>query len=487
MRGDSRNVTAGIRRFLPRLFRSVALERSILRKNIPDSEEKMKRFEYILLVFLTIFFIDSGITRAYEPSIQWQKTFGGSGDDEGLSVQQTTDGGFIITGYNDPFETGDEHLYLVKTDPNGDSEWDNNFYYYFDQGRGNCVRQTTDGGYIIAGNDLAYAILLKTDPNGNYQWSSYFVGGFLDDISEGYSVEQTTDGGYIITGYTGQFGPYGGSANVFLAKTDPNGDREWDKTFGSSSSAGYSVEQTTDGGYIVAGEDGGMLFLVKTEPNGNSEWDKGFGCSSNAEGDSVQQTTDGGYIAVGHFYDFFGSQHEDAYLIKTDPNGDSEWEKTLGGTGYEEGYSVQQTTDGGYIVAGSHLAAPPSNPIHYDVYLVKTDADGNSQWEMTIGGSSDDIAYSIQQTTDGGYIIAGETESYGAGGSDVYLIKLSPEVCNYVLSGDYNDDCEVNFYDFAIMAMSWLIESDFSDLSEITTSWLINCNADPTNPACIPK
>jgi len=439
----------------------------------------MKRFEHFLIIVLVVLFLDSVVVLAYEPAVQWQKTFGGSGNDGGLSVQQTTDGGFIITGYKYPLEEGEEDVYLIKVDPNGDLLWENNFGYY--SARGNCVQQTTDGGYIITG-DAGYTILKKTDPNGNSQWSNGF---FYDPhgFSGGTSVEQTTDGGYIITGYKGYFESYS-PCNAFLIKTDPNGDSEWDKIFGSYFySWCESVHQTTDGGYIVAGVNESDVYLVKTDPDGNSEWEKTFGGSNTDEDYSVQQTTDGGYIVAG-YTTLTPPQRKDVYLIKTDPNGDSQWEKTFGGTVYDEGHSVQQTADGGYIVAGYTSSFGAGND---DVYLIKTDSAGNLVWQKTLGGSNDDKGYSIQQTSDGGYIIAGETESYGAGGSDVYLIKLSSEVCQYVLLGDLNDDCKVDFYDFAIMALNWLIDFNFSDLDIMVEKWLIDCNIDPTNPACIPK
>jgi len=190
---------------------------------------------------------------------------------------------------------------------------------------------------------------------------------------------------------------------------------------------GYSVEQTQDGGYIIAGytysfgagEEDADVYLIKTDAYGNVEWTKTYGGSSYDYGNSVQQTQDGGFIIAGATYSF-GAGGCDVYLIKTDAYGNVEWTNTYGGSDYDGGYSVQQTKDGGYIIAGYTCSFGASG---CDVYLIKTNANGNVEWTKTYGGSDLDKGYSVQQTQDGGFIIAGYTYSFGAGGADVYLIK----------------------------------------------------------------
>ena len=209
-------------------------------------------------------------------------------------------------------------------------------------------------------------------------------------------------------------------------KTDANGDSLWTKTFGGTETdAGNSVQQTTDGGYIVTGTTSFGVFcdvyLIKTDGNGDSLWTKTFGGTHHDKGHSVQQTTDGGYIITGETWWSSSNGYRDVYLIKTDGNGDSLWTKIFGGTGIDVGNSVQQTTDGGYIITGETESFGNGGQ---DVYLIKTDGNGDSLWTKTFGGTSNDYAYSVQQTTDGGYIITGRTNSFGnGGGADVYLIK----------------------------------------------------------------
>jgi PGF-CTERM protein len=200
-------------------------------------------------------------------------------------------------------------------------------------------------------------------------------------------------------------------------KFDKNGKQTWSKTFGENDGVWLcfcSVQQTTDGGYILAGPS--RTNLVKTDAKGNEQWSKALGESSVPN--SVQQTTDGGYILTGKMG--YG-MNAAAFLIKTDGDGNQQWVKTFGDEQGSWAWSVQQTFDGGYVFAGI-IAAEETDDI--DLWVVKTDSDGNMLWDRTFGGTDADWAWSVQQTSDGGYIVAGKTESYGSGGDDVWLIKL---------------------------------------------------------------
>jgi hypothetical protein len=354
----------------------------------------------------------------------WIKTLGGSDNDDGISVDVTLDGGYIIAGYTNSFGAGGNDVYLIKTDVNGDTILTKTFGGSSDD-YGWSVQTTTDGGYIIGGHTRSYGAgyddvyLVKTDANGDTNWTKTF-----GDTGNNYggSVQQTSDGGYIIIGSTEASGPVG-NYDVYLIKTDANGNQQWSKTYGNSAwDAGSSVQQTTDGGYIITGSTNSFgagsydVYLIKTDANGNQTWFKTFGGSGEDRGSSGQQTLDGGYIITG-FTKSYGAGNSDVYLIKTDANGEHIWSVTFGEINDDVGSSVQQTTDGGYIITGWIN----NGANDYDVYLVKTDANGDKLWEKRFGGSSNDGANSIKRHYEN-YIITGHT-NYGTGNSDVYLIK----------------------------------------------------------------
>ncbi len=353
------------------------------------------------------------------------KTYGGAYWDVAFSVQQTSDGGYIVAGETNSFSASYySDVFLVKTDANGNISWAKT-YRGTDWDVAFSVQQTSDGGYIVVGYTESFGagngdiFLIKTDANGNIQWAKTY-GGIDDDTA--FSVHQTSDGGYIVAGWTTSFGA--GGRDVFLVKTDANGNIQWAKTYGGTSGdLAYSVQQTSDGGYIVAGTTwsfgagGDDIFLIKTDASGNIQWAKTYGGTGYEEASSVQQTSDGGYIVAGYTGSFgFG----DILLIKTDANGNIIWAKTYGGIDHEEASSVHQTSDGGYIVAG-YTGSFGAGAV--DIFLIKTDANGNLIWAKTYGGISDDMAPSVQHTSDGGYIVGGFTGSFGAGSADILLIK----------------------------------------------------------------
>ena len=382
------------------------------------------------------------------PQEEWNRTYGGSSDDVGTYGQQTKDGGYIITGYTSsygadaPFSwlikvqhRGD--LSLIKTDADGQKEWDRT-YGGLGKDLGFFVQQTKDEGYIIVGGKKSFWIIgsydlwiIKTDAKGNVLWDRTF-GGSGEDL--GFSVQQTNDDGYIIAGYTS----FTNGKKAWIIKIDSQGNKQLDMATGRADSEAASIGLTKDGGYIITGytpssgsgkED---VWLIKTNSKLHWDWLKTFGGPNRDLGLSVQETEDGGYIIAG-LTESFGAGKGDVWLIKTDPKGDREWDRTFGGSNFDSGASVQQTRDGGYIVTGYNTTTIDnvgsySRLFNSDnigrVWLIKTDSEGIELWNETFGGTRNDWGNSVQETRDGGYIITGVTESYGAGKEDVWLIKV---------------------------------------------------------------
>ncbi len=383
---------------------------------------------YIIQYLVFLFFLAPNLWA--QPDIIWSRTFGSSSLDHCYAVRQTEDNGFILAGVNSSSSANGADFWLVKTDENGNMLWENTFggtaneYAY-------SVSQTFDGGYVLTGFTESFGAggrdiwLVKTDEAGNLLWSKT-IG--LTGWDEGRAVIQTDDHGFIVSGsFTSYFT---GTVDVFLAKFDLSGEILWIRFFGDSGTeAGLSVQQTSEGGFVIAGFTSSWgagsddLYLIKTDSQGYTEWDQTFGGSYADLGRSVQQTTDGCYVITG-YTSSVEPGNKDVWLIKTDEEGNLQWSRTYGGTKVDEGTYVQQTYGGGYVVSattGSYGAGS------HDLWIIKSDPSGNLQWDMTFGGSDWDRGHFVEQTSDGGYIAAGDTRSFGAGSSDAMLVRFAPE------------------------------------------------------------
>jgi hypothetical protein len=373
----------------------------------------------------------------------WTRTYGGSESDGCYSVQETSDGGYIVAGQTWSFGAGLYDFYLLKTDSEGDTLWTRT-YGGSSHDLDRSVQQTSDGGYIIGGSTNSFGAgdfdvyLVRTDFCGDALWTRTYGGS---DSDYGWCVRQTSDGGFIIAAETYSFGA--GMSDLYLLKTDSEGDTLWTRSYGGIFwDRGNSVQQTTDGGYIITGETYSFdapypdVYLLKTDSSGDTLWTRTYGGGSWDWGESVQQTSDGGYIIAG-YTESFGAGLWDIYLLRTDDCGDTLWTRTYGGSRGDYGYSVQQTSDGGYVIAGWTESFGAGAE---DVYLVKTDSEGDTLWTRTYGGWGSDGSWSVQKTSDGGFILAGLTTSFGAGSDDAYLLKVAggefPEVSIEIIPDD---------------------------------------------------
>lgn len=345
-----------------------------------------------------VFVITAGVILAVPSSLNaWHQTYGGADYDEGQAVCVNTSGGYVATGKTTPA------IWLLAVDSEGEELWSKTR----GEGSGSSITQTADGGYIIAGvEEISWLgqtlLLLKTDAAGEIEWAK----NFGQDRCSGHHVEPAGSG-YIVAGSNEKF---------WVLGTNSGGDTTWTFTFGHSGAA-YCVSGTSDGGYILTGtlsptveikED---LCLVKLTAAGDTSWTRTFGKPDDFEqGRCVVQTSDGGFVICGKY----GGE---VWVMKTNSSGDSIWGNRFGnGTGH----SLAETSDGGFIVTGMIYGGQSK----YDLLVLKIDATGNQVWRRTYGGDNDEWGYCIKPNSRDGYIIAGQTNSFGAGDYDLWLIEI---------------------------------------------------------------
>jgi hypothetical protein len=395
----------------------------------------------LLFLFFTLFFSGIfGMTQAWASEaalLEWETFLGGKEADRGFFAQQTDDGGFIVVGETSSYYmygNGDNDVLVARLDSSGKLQW-RRALGGVKKDSGVFVQQTSDGGYIITGATQSYRqgedndiYLLKIDGSGRLQWQKSF-GGLGDDY--GACVKQTSDGGFIITGKTSSSGA--GDFDLYLIKTDPSGKKEWEKTFGGKETdLGMFVIETLDGGYVVVGQtfspfSGGFdIYLVKTGADGKKEWEKSYGGKGWEIAESLAQTCDGGYIITGQTSSFSDGSF-DTYLLKIDATGTQEWEKTFANNGWSTGKYVMETSDCGYLVAG-WIDSGSINLVQ--AHIFKTDANGSIIRELKYEKNKFNRDFFIYPVRDGGYIITGwwaeplRNNEYRNNGIQVYLAKL---------------------------------------------------------------
>ncbi|MBO0358461.1 T9SS type A sorting domain-containing protein [Hymenobacter sp. BT186] len=421
------------------------------------------------------------------PLVQWDRTFGGTAADELYATVLTSDGGYIVGGASRSGISGDKtqpsqgdyDYWIVKMSATGVKQWERSFGGT-DQDILFTLQQTSDGGYILGG--ISYSGIggdktqanqgimydywvVKVDASGTKQWDRTYGGTAADELR---TLQQTSDGGYILAGYTsspdviGSSFPFSVPADYWLIKVDANGTKQWDRTFGGSNSDYLStLVQTSDGGYLLGGNSTSPIsgdktqpsqgsqgspdyWVVKVDASGTKQWDRTFGGTNVESLSSLQPTSDGGYILGGYSYSPIGGDktqpnpgYTSFWVVKVDASGTKQWDRTFGGTGRNELYALQQTSDGGYILGGQSDSSISGDKTQAslggdDMWLVKVDANGTKQWDKTIGGSGGDYILRIQLTTDGGYFLAGSSTSgisgdktqLNYGGKDYWVVKL---------------------------------------------------------------
>jgi len=374
---------------------------------------------FILLIFLI------GVSSAQVPDTAWTRTYGGPNGEGAYAIAGTSDECYIVTGENEP-TFANKNVYLLKIDSNGDTLWTREFGGSNTDEIGRSVMETTDRGFIIGGyggvGQSNEAILIKTDSLGNYEWDTAF--GPTPD-NRGHCVRQTSDGGYIIAGQAwivrGPFGSY----DAYVIKTDSQGGLQWERFVGGDApDFALGVCETSDGGFIATGRtssSGGWdAYLFKLSAFGDSVWARGVGNGAQDEGTSIMTLADSsGFVFTGVTVSI-NPGDADAFLSRADNDGNVIWTQTYGDGEEEYGQSVATTPDGGYVIGGMRATSETG----WNVYVIKTDSLGNEQWTDEFGEDGDDRGHGVTCSSDGSIVVAGWTTSYGGGWLDVYLIKF---------------------------------------------------------------
>ncbi len=430
-----------------------------------------------LLFITSLFLLNAAASAQQAPYLQWQKTYSTATSTERPgNVLITKDGGYIMAGAIASGNRGSFDFWIVKTDANGNLQWQKK-YSHRDAYAQN-IQQTSDGGYIIAGSSgspydfsAGYARynywVIKIDSIGNIQWQKMY-GGDNSDFAN--AVRQTTDGGYVVAGGTysnnGDVTLNHGLEDIWIVKLDAAGSLQWQKSFGGKDYDGaHDIQQTLDKGFIIAGftyskKSGDVTknhgkadeWIIKLDSIGNLEWQKTYGGERLEDAYAIQQTADSGYMVAGYasspeLPNYIGG--EDYWIFKLNKDGDIEWRKTYGGTYNDEAYSLQRATDGNYIIAGRSYSNDRNVGFdrgYGDCWIIKIDDNGTLLWKKDLGGSYYDYAKDARSAPDGGYIILGSTRSHDgniSGSNHIrskyysnWLVKLSPDVLNTTIKID---------------------------------------------------
>ncbi|MDF2448447.1 MAG: hypothetical protein K0R26_951 [Bacteroidota bacterium] len=357
----------------------------------------------------------------------FQKTYNMPLDQEGQDVLPTPDGGYMVVGYTNTSILYDCDLMIFKTDAAGNQLWTKtyggnkpDFPYH--------MLATNDGNYFLVGYSQSYGggdldiLLQKFDPNGNQIWLKTY-GGWGNDFAR--DVIATNDGNYIIIGSSNSQSTTGQNAN--LIKIDPAGNVIWNKTYGGpANDHGCNIKQCSDGGYIMLGQTfsygvgNGDAWLVKLDANGDTTWTKTFGGAQNDEGISLTVNNDDSFTFIIRDSSNVG-QDIDTRIIKTSPTGNIIWDKTYGGNKKDTPKMIQKTSDGGYVVAAISRSFGWINP---DMWILKLNSSGDTTWTRHYGGSNNEHCYTVRELSDGSYIAVGKTTSYGPT-MDPILLKIN--------------------------------------------------------------
>ena len=395
------------------------------------------------LAALVLSVVGFGVASA-QPLPEWSVTLGGGGDEFAHAVALADDGGYVIAGETRSYGAGSQDAWLVKLNADGEEVW-SHAYGGTESDIVYAVQPTSDGGYILAGETHSFGgatasrsnfWLIKTDSGGSQEWqrsydsSARVIPDGAETSDAALAVRKTHDGGYILAGSSNG----ASSSSVRLLRVNAEGVAVWSRSLGELPGAlAYDVAEMPGGGFVIAGnssseDNGSDALLIKTSAEGATEWTKSFGGSHNDEARSLVLTGDGGY-ALGGFTWSQGAGLSDFWLVKADSSGEEEWQRSFGGVPRDAGHALIQTADGGFALAGWSESFSGGDRF----WVIKTNSSGALQWSTAhpLGADSTTSvpvsagARAIRQTPDGGFIVAGWSGAI-RGARDILAVKMGP-------------------------------------------------------------
>lgn len=413
--------------------------------------------------------------------IDWSKNYGGFENERANDVVETPDGGFIVVGASRSSNqqvsanNGQSDYWVLKLDTDGGIEWERNFGGSLDD-NASAVALTPGGGYLVAGGAVSFdqdvtgnlgeedVWLVKLDANGNLEWSRNY-GGSNNERAE--SISPTSDGGYILACYSesndGDVSGNQGDFDYWLLKIDAVGNIEWENNFGGSlAEFGFDAEQTSDGGYLMIGStfsNNGQItmnqgfydyWLVKTDASGNLAWQRTYGGAGEERAYELELLSDGSAIIAGTSNSSSGdlpsnNGSADYWVLRVDANGDIIWSENLGGSLEDRSFAIAAASDDNFLMTGFASSGNVDVSGNYgskDAWLLKIDPDANVIWEKNIGGTADDRLYAILETAEGGFVGAGLSTSDdndlpgNFGNQDLWVVRLAPDSLEIDLGND---------------------------------------------------
>jgi hypothetical protein len=408
-------------------------EEFLMKQNIKKRSSTKRNITLLAAaLLLTVLSLTAQSTAlAQAPTPLWYRIYGGLDTDRFYSFVEVSTGGFALAGYSDSSYDG-EDVWFVRTDTNGVMLWSRSYDFDGNEDRGETIVEVSSGGFAILGNawnatNMNDAWLIRTDTDGAHLWNRTYG---TTDWDNAESLIEVSGGGFAFAGMTLSYDVLGGG-DIWLVRLDANGNILWNKTYDTPThDYGYELVEVSTGGFAIAGAYNASwpywsdVWLLRTDANGNHLWNKTFNpgiVNSEEEASTLVEVSTGGFALAGYTN---ASGYDNVWIIRTDASGNSLWSKSFGGAYDCYCYDIIEY-EGGFALSGGTWVSGSSRS---DLLLARFDSEGDLIWSTTWGGSHTDRGYSLLMTSLYELVVCGYTRSYSSGDSDALLLRFASEI-----------------------------------------------------------